>query len=45
MTASADVTFQFRFKTEIRVGGTFLYNVGPITSLDAKTGTAGRRTR
>ena len=24
-----DVTYQFRFKTEIRVGGTFLYNVGP----------------
>src|SRR4029079_10694729 len=32
-----DVTFQFRFKTEIRVGGTFLYNVGPITALDSKT--------
>jgi hypothetical protein len=31
-----DVTFQFRFRTEIRVGGTFLYNVGPITALDSK---------
>jgi hypothetical protein len=33
---NADVTYQFRFVTEIRVGGTFLYNVGPITSLDSQ---------
>jgi Domain of unknown function (DUF4331) len=33
---NADVTHQFRFATEIRVGGTFLYNVGPITSLDSE---------
>src|SRR5262245_45671260 len=32
----ADITYQFRFRTELRVGGTFLYNVGPIQSLDSK---------
>jgi hypothetical protein len=32
----ADITYQFRFRTELRVGGTFLYNVGPIESLDSK---------
>jgi hypothetical protein len=31
-----DITYQFRFTTDIRIGGTFLYNVGPITSLDSK---------
>ena len=31
--AVEDVTFQFRFRTQIAVGRTFLYNVGPITSL------------
>lgn len=31
----ADISYKFRFKTEIRVGGTFLYNVGPIQSLDS----------
>ncbi len=35
--ADVDITFQFRFTTVIEVGGTFLYNVGPITSLDAST--------
>jgi hypothetical protein len=30
-----DVSFLFSFRTEIRVGGTFLYNVGPISSLDS----------
>ena len=30
-----DITFQFEFDTVLQVGGTFLYNVGPITSLDA----------
>jgi hypothetical protein len=33
----ADITFQFNFTTVLQVGGTFLYNVGPITSLDAPT--------
>jgi hypothetical protein len=32
-----DITFQFNFTTVLQVGGTFLYNVGPITSLDAPT--------
>jgi hypothetical protein len=32
---NADISYQFRFTTQIRVGGTFLYNVGPITSLDS----------
>ena len=35
--ARVDISFEFRFRTVIEVGGTFLYNVGPITSLDAKT--------
>ena len=30
-----DITYQFQFTNEIEVGGTFLYNVGPITSLDS----------
>jgi Domain of unknown function (DUF4331) len=30
---SDDVSFEFRFKTHIRNGNTFLYNTGPITSL------------
>src|SRR4051794_36676756 len=33
--AAADITFDFRFTTEIEVGGTFLYNVGPIGSLNS----------
>ena len=32
-----DITFQFNFQTVLQVGGTFLYNVGPITSLNAGT--------
>ena len=32
--AVEDITFQFRFRTEIRNPNTFLYNTGPITSLD-----------
>ena len=31
----ADITYQFDFTTELQVGGTFLYNVGPIMSLDS----------
>jgi Domain of unknown function (DUF4331) len=32
--ASEDLTYQFRFHTETRNPETFLYNIGPITSLD-----------
>ncbi len=32
-----DITFQFQFNTVIEIGGTFLYNVGPITSLTSNT--------
>jgi hypothetical protein len=32
--AVEDVTFQFRFRTEVRNPNTFLYNTGPVTSLD-----------
>jgi Domain of unknown function (DUF4331) len=30
-----DVSYQFRFETRLRDPGTFLYNTGPITSLDS----------
>jgi hypothetical protein len=33
--ARPDITYQFRFRTELRDPGTFLYNTGPITSLDS----------
>ena len=29
-----DISYEFRFKTHVRNGNTFLYNTGPITSLD-----------
>ncbi|HWQ11761.1 MAG TPA: DUF4331 domain-containing protein [Roseiflexaceae bacterium] len=32
--ARPDVTYQFRFQTHVRNGGTWLYNTGPIESLD-----------
>ena len=32
--ARDDIVFSFRFNTSIRNGNTFLYNVGPIASLD-----------
>jgi hypothetical protein len=32
----ADIIFQFQFFTEVRDEDTFLYNVGPILSLDSK---------
>jgi hypothetical protein len=32
-----NISYQFKFSTRIEVGGTFLYNVGPITSLNAST--------
>jgi hypothetical protein len=31
-----DLTYQFRFRTELRNDRTFLYNTGPIESLDSK---------
>jgi Domain of unknown function (DUF4331) len=31
----ADITYQFRFQTKLRDRNTFLYNVGPIRSLDS----------
>jgi hypothetical protein len=31
----ADVTYQFRFTTELRNENTFLYNTGPVQSLDS----------
>jgi hypothetical protein len=31
--SAEDITYQFRFKTQVRNGNTFLYNTGPITSL------------
>ncbi|WP_250035218.1 DUF4331 domain-containing protein [Paractinoplanes maris] len=34
--ARPDVTYQFRFRTELRNDKTFLYNTGPIESLDSE---------
>jgi hypothetical protein len=31
----ADISYRFRFQTEVRNPNTFLYNTGPITSLDS----------
>jgi hypothetical protein len=33
--AIPDVTYQFRFQTQVRNPNSFLYNTGPITSLDS----------
>src|SRR5246127_5427224 len=33
--AQADISYQFRFRTEVRNENTFLYNTGPITSLNS----------
>jgi hypothetical protein len=33
--ARTDITYQFRFTTRVRNPDTFLYNTGPITSLDS----------
>ena len=33
--ALSDVVYQFEFKTTVANGGTFLYNVGPIDSIDS----------
>jgi Domain of unknown function (DUF4331) len=33
--AVEDVVFQFKFRTDVRNQNTFLYNTGPITSLDS----------
>jgi hypothetical protein len=35
-TAQPDIIYQFRFTTRTRDEETFLYNVGPITSLDSR---------
>lgn len=34
--AKPDITYQFRFRSENTIPGTFLYNVGPIDSIDSK---------
>src|SRR3954454_9266651 len=34
---AADVTYQFRFRTEVRNPHTFLYNTGPITDISDTT--------
>jgi hypothetical protein len=35
--AKPDVTYQFRFSTQIRNPRTFLYNTGPITAIDSRS--------
>jgi hypothetical protein len=35
--ALPDITYRFRFRTEVRNPNTFLYNTGPITSIDDAT--------
>ena len=35
-TGAPDLTYQFRFRTELRNDRTFLYNTGPIESLDSE---------
>lgn len=32
--AKEDITYQFRFRNDVRTQDTFLYNVGPVTTLD-----------
>jgi hypothetical protein len=32
--AKAEITYKFRFHNKVRSGDTFLYNTGPVTSLD-----------
>ena len=32
--AREDITYQFRFRTDVRNANTFLYNVGPVLTLD-----------
>jgi hypothetical protein len=34
---TADITYRFRFSTEVQNSGTFLYNTGPITAIDSPT--------
>ncbi|MEV0800178.1 DUF4331 domain-containing protein [Kribbella sp. NPDC050281] len=36
-TGQADISYQFRFRAEIRNKKTFLYNTGPITSIKDRT--------
>jgi len=33
----ADITYRFRFRTQVQDSGTFLYNTGPITAIDSPT--------
>jgi len=33
--AKEDITYQFRFRTDTRNGNTFLYNTGPVVTLDS----------
>jgi hypothetical protein len=35
--SESDITYEFRFRTELADPDTFLYNTGPITSLEATT--------
>ena len=40
-----DIEYRFRFKTKLRSEDTFLYNTGPITSIDSRrTGTSASST-
>lgn len=32
--AKEDITYQFQFRTEVKNGSTFLYNTGPVTTID-----------
>jgi hypothetical protein len=32
----AEITYEFRFEDELQIPGTFLYNIGPIESLESK---------
>jgi hypothetical protein len=33
--AKEDITYQFQFRTDVRDAGTFLYNTGPVLTLDS----------
>jgi hypothetical protein len=33
--AKEDITYQFQFRTDVRNNGTFLYNTGPVLTLDS----------
>ncbi len=42
--AKPDITYQFRFRVELRNPNTFLYNTGPITRSTTRTGTSASST-